>query len=109
MGGHVRSVELGGQELPPGIDYNLCSDPEATVAVLGAGFATTLVTADVTLSTGWAGRPGAARSAGPLARAIAAMTRQWTPVQRRTLRRLGRARSRATSRRSSTIRSQCRR
>jgi inosine-uridine nucleoside N-ribohydrolase len=84
MGGHVRSVKLGGRELPHGIDYNLCSDPEATVAVLGAGFRTTLVTADVTLAT-WMGPDDLARldAAGPLARAIAAMTRQWTPVQRR--------------------------
>jgi purine nucleosidase len=84
MGGHVRSVKLGGSELPPGIDYNLCSDPEATVAVLGAGFATTLVTADVTLET-WMGPGDLTRldAAGPLARAIAAMTRQWTPVQRK--------------------------
>ena len=84
MGGHVRSVKLGGKELPYGIDYNLCSDPEATVAVLGAGFRTTLVTADVTLST-WMAPADLARleAAGPLARAVGAMTRQWTPVQRR--------------------------
>ncbi len=84
MGGHVRSVKLGGAELPHGIDYNLCSDPEATMAVLGAGFRTTLVTADVTLST-WMGPADLTRleAAGPLARAIGAMTRLWTPVQRR--------------------------
>lgn len=84
MGGHVRSVKLGGNELPHGIDYNLCSDPEATVAVLGAGFRTTLVTADVTLET-WMGPADLARldAAGPLARAIGAMTRQWTTVQKK--------------------------
>jgi purine nucleosidase len=84
MGGHVRSVRLGGKELPHGIDYNLCSDPEATVAVLGAGFATTLVTADVTLQT-WMGPADLARleGAGRLARAIGAMTRQWTAVQKK--------------------------
>jgi purine nucleosidase len=84
MGGHVRSVRLGGSELPPGIDYNLCSDPEATVAVLGAGFRTTLVTADVTLQT-WMGPADVARmeAGGPLARAIAPMVRVWTGVQRR--------------------------
>lgn len=84
MGGHVRSVKLGGNELPYGIDYNLCSDPEATVCVLGAGFETTLVTADVTLST-WMGPADLARldAGGPVARAIAAMTRQWTPVQKK--------------------------
>ncbi|MFN0251363.1 MAG: nucleoside hydrolase [Kofleriaceae bacterium] len=84
MGGHVRSVKLGDRELRHGVDYNLCSDPEATVTVLGAGFATTLVTADVTLAT-WMGPADLARleSAGPLARAIGAMTRHWTTVQKK--------------------------
>jgi purine nucleosidase len=84
MGGHVRSVRLGDKELPHGIDYNLCSDPEATVAVLGAGFRTTLVTADVTLQT-WMGPADLARleGAGPVARAIGVMTRQWTSVQKK--------------------------
>ena len=84
MGGHVRSVRLGAKELPHGIDYNLCSDPEATVAVLGAGFRTTLVTADVTLQT-WMGPADLARieAGGPLARAIGAMLRQWTGVQKK--------------------------
>ena len=84
MGGHVRSVRLGDKELPHGIDYNLCSDPEATVAVLGAGFRTTLVTADVTLQT-WMGPADLARieAGGPLARAIGVILRQWTGVQKK--------------------------
>jgi len=84
MGGHVRSVKLGETELPYGIDYNLCSDPEATMSVLGAGFRTTLVTADVTLAT-WMGPADLASldTGGPIARAIAAMTRQWAPVQKK--------------------------
>lgn len=84
MGGHVRSVKLGTKELPHGIDYNLCSDPEATVAVLGAGFRTTLVTADVTLQT-WMGPADLARieAGGPVARAIGAMLRTWTGVQKK--------------------------
>lgn len=84
MGGHVRSVRLGGKELPHGIDYNLCADPEATVGVLGAGFRTTLVTADVTLQT-WMGPADLERlEAGrALARAIGAMTRMWTGVQKK--------------------------
>jgi purine nucleosidase len=84
MGGHVRSVRLGGRELGHGIDYNLCSDPEATVAVLGAGFDTTLVTADVTLQT-WMGGRDLARleSAGrPFPSALAGMLRTWTGVQK---------------------------
>ncbi len=84
MGGHVRSVRLGDKELPHGIDYNLCSDPEASVAVLGAGFNATLVTADVTLQT-WMGPADLARieAGGPLARAIGVMLRQWTGVQKK--------------------------
>lgn len=85
MGGHVRSVRLGDRELPHGIDYNLCSDPEATVAVLGAGFATTLVTADVTLRT-WMG-PGDVerleRAPGTLARALGGMLRVWGGAQKK--------------------------
>ena len=30
MGGHVREVRIGSYVCAPGIDYNLCSDPEAT-------------------------------------------------------------------------------
>ena len=40
MGGHVREARIGDLLCRPGIDYNLCSDPEATVTVLGAGFRT---------------------------------------------------------------------
>jgi purine nucleosidase len=85
MGGHVRRVRLGDRELPPGIDYNLCSDPEASVAVLGAGFATTLVTADVTLRT-WMGPADVARleaAPGALARALGAMLRVWSGAQKK--------------------------
>jgi purine nucleosidase len=84
MGGHIRRVAIGGFVCAPGIDYNLCCDPEATCAVLGAGFATTLVTADVTLSTWLRERDLAALDAGgALARALAAQVRVWAPVQHR--------------------------
>jgi purine nucleosidase len=84
MGGHVRQVRIGKHVCAPGVDYNLCSDPEASVAVLGAGFRTTLVTADVTLAT-WLDTADVERlaQAGPLARALAAQIRIWAPVQRR--------------------------
>ena len=84
MGGHIRQAAMGGRIFPPGIDYNLCSDPEASVAVLGAGFRTTLVTADVTLQV-WL-RPDdveALDATGPLGRAVAAQIRVWDPVQRK--------------------------
>jgi purine nucleosidase len=84
MGGHLREVRIGAHVCAPGVDYNLCSDPEAAVAVLGAGFRTTLVTADVTLRT-WLRRAQLEElaRAGPLARALAALVRVWEPVQRR--------------------------
>jgi len=90
MGGHVRRVAIGDKVFAPGIDYNLCSDPEAAVAVLGAGFRTTLVTADVTLQT-WL-RPAdvdAIEASGPLGAALAAQVRLWDPVQRRLFTGLG--------------------
>lgn len=82
MGGHVRRVAIGRHVCEPGIDYNLCSDPEASCAVLGAGFRTTLVTADVTLAT-WLRDADVARldAAGPLARVLAHQIRLWKPVQ----------------------------
>lgn len=85
MGGHVRSVRLGERELPHGIDYNLCSDPEATMAVLGAGFRTTLVPADVTLRT-WMSPADVERleaAPGVFARALGEMLRVWSGAQKK--------------------------
>ncbi len=83
MGGHVREARIGELLCTPGIDYNLCSDAEASVAVLGAGFRTTLVPADVTLRT-WLRDADLARldAAGPVARILAEQVRVWRPVQR---------------------------
>jgi purine nucleosidase len=90
MGGHVREVRIGSFVCAPGIDYNLCSDPEASCAVLGAGFRTTLVTADVTLQT-WLREADLARldAGGPLARDLAAQVRIWAPVQQKLFTSLG--------------------
>lgn len=84
MGGHIRRVAIGERVCEPGIDYNLCSDPEASAMVLGAGFATRLVTADVTLET-WLRESDLARLAAaqrPAARALVPLIRLWTPWQR---------------------------
>lgn len=90
MGGHVRAAHLGSFVCPWGIDYNLCSDPEASMAVLGAGFRTTLVTADVTLETWLRGADLAAFETGnPLARELARQIRLWDPVQRRIFGEIG--------------------
>ena len=90
MGGHVREARIGDFVCPPGIDYNLCSDPEASMAVLGAGFRTTLVTADVTLAT-WLRERDLERlaAAGALPRELARQIRLWAPLQRRLFTDLG--------------------
>lgn len=90
MGGHIRQVAIGGYVCAPGIDYNLCSDPEASALVLGAGFRTTLITADVTLDT-WLRREEleALRAAGPLGGRLADQVDLWTPVQQRIFTGLG--------------------
>ena len=58
--------------------------------MLGAGFATRLVTADVTLQT-WLTRADLARldAAGALPRALAALVRIWTPWQEKIFSELG--------------------
>ena len=82
MGGHMGTVRIGNHVCSPGIDYNLCSDPEATVAVLGAGWPTTLVTANVTLRV-WLRDADidALAQAGPVARELARQVGFWKPVQ----------------------------
>jgi purine nucleosidase len=84
MGGHLREARIGEVVCAPGIDYNLCSDPEASVAVLGAGFRTTLVPAELTLRTWMSdGDLAGLDAGGPVARALADQVRLWRPVQRR--------------------------
>lgn len=91
MGGHIRHVEYGGHVFAPGVDYNLCSDPEASCVVLRSGIPIRLVTADVTLQTRL-GEADVARidAVGtPFHSALAAAVRIWTPVQRRLFGRAG--------------------
>jgi purine nucleosidase len=91
MGGHIRHVEYGGHEFAPGVDYNLCSDPEASWVVLRSGIPIRLVTADVTLQTRLREEDVARIEASdtPLHRALATAVRIWTPVQHRILGRSG--------------------
>jgi len=90
MGGHIREVKIGDFLCPYGVDYNLCSDPEASVAVLGAGFRITLVSADVTLQT-WLRETelAAIAATGPLGAALVQQTELWSPVQRRIFTSIG--------------------
>jgi purine nucleosidase len=85
MGGHIRSVAYGGHEFAPGVDYNLCSDPHASLVALRAGMPVRLVTADVTLQTWLEAADVAALDARgtPFHRALARSIRIWTPVQNR--------------------------
>jgi purine nucleosidase len=91
MGGHLRKVEYEGHVFSPGVDYNLCSDPHASLVVLRSGIPTTLVTADVTLRV-WLRGADLARiegAGGPLRAALARAIRIWTPLQNQVFRRMG--------------------
>ncbi|HZR82263.1 MAG TPA: nucleoside hydrolase [Candidatus Binatia bacterium] len=84
MGGHVRDVAYGGCSFPHGVDYNLCSDAAASLAVLRSDLPIRLVTADVTLCT-WITPADVDRLAahgGALQAALARAVRAWTPVMR---------------------------
>jgi purine nucleosidase len=87
MGGHLREVSYRGRVFPFGVDYNLCSDPHASLVVLRSGVPIRLVTADVTLRS-WLRETDVReleKSGSPLNAALARATRLWTPVQRRLL------------------------
>ncbi|MCP3986958.1 MAG: hypothetical protein GY723_21430, partial [bacterium] len=91
MGGHIRDVRIGTHSCKPGIDYNLCSDPEASVMVLGAGFRVRLISADVTLQT-WMREEDLLRLAersGPVPRVLVDQVRRWTPIQHKIFTGLG--------------------
>jgi purine nucleosidase len=87
MGGHLRRVSYRGRTFPFGVDYNLCSDPHASLLVLRSGMPIRLVTADVTLQT-WLRESDVQaleKSGDPLRGALARAVRLWTPVQRELL------------------------
>lgn len=83
MGGHLRPIRFGERQFPFGVDYNICSDPDAAARVLAAGIPTRLVTADVTLRT-WLTCEDRERLGTSRNPAVAAALRAldlWTPVQ----------------------------
>jgi purine nucleosidase len=85
MGGHIRRASYGGHTFEPGVDYNLCSDPHASLVALRAGIPTRLVTADVTLQT-WLREADLARLeavGSALHDWLARSIRLWTPTQKR--------------------------
>lgn len=84
MGGHLREAAYGGATFPPGIDYNLCSDPAASLAVLRAGLPTRLIPVDVTLRV-WLSPDDLGRieaTGAPLHLALGRAVRAWSPIQR---------------------------
>jgi len=91
MGGHVRGIRYHDFVFQPGVDYNLCSDPEASLRVLRTDVPTRLVTGDVTLQV-WLRPEDLARleaSRKPIHKALARSIRMWTPTQRRIFGSLG--------------------
>ena len=83
MGGHLRPIRFGDRMFPFGVDYNICSDPEASTRVLASGIPTRLVTADVTLRT-WLSRDDRKRlgaSSHPAVEATLRALDLWSPVQ----------------------------
>ncbi len=83
MGGHIRRIEYGGFSFPFGIDYNLCSDRDASVHALRADVPTRLVTGDVTLQTWLREEDLVALEASrhPLLSALTRAIRVWAPIQ----------------------------
>jgi purine nucleosidase len=91
MGGWLRGPVIGGNTLPPAVDYNLCSDAVAAERVLTAGIPTRLVSADATVQV-WLSRAdaaGLARAGTPLQAALARAIDVWAPVQQRLFAGLG--------------------
>lgn len=91
MGGWLRGAVVGGNPLPPSVDYNLCADAVAAQRVLAAGIPTRLVAADATVQV-WltnADVAGLERAGSPLQRALARAVRIWAPLQRRLFAGLG--------------------
>ena len=83
MGGHFGEVRVGDRVLDVGVDYNLVQDPEATMAVLGAGFALRMIPSDITMQT-WLRAVDVVRledRGGSMGGLLADLVRRWTPVQ----------------------------
>lgn len=86
MGGHFHDITYQGTVLPEGIDYNLCSDPAAAVAVFSHPQIKNivLVPADVTLQT-FLTKSHLDRlrtSKHPFVQTLVKDIEQWTPKQR---------------------------
>jgi inosine-uridine nucleoside N-ribohydrolase len=91
MGGWLRGAVIGGNTLPPAVDYNLCSDAVAAERVLSAGIPIRLVSADATVQVWLTGADvvGLERAGSPLHAALARAIGIWAPLQQRLFAGLG--------------------
>ncbi len=82
MGGHVRTAIYADTTIGPGIDYNLCIDPAASITTLTSGARITLIPCEITLQT-WLTQDDAAKLAesGTLGQALATSIQAWAPIQ----------------------------
>lgn len=83
MGGHIRTTVYADTTIGPGIDYNLCIDPAASMTTLTSGATITLIPCEVTLQT-WLTFADADRIAlsGPVGQALRTCVQAWAPIQR---------------------------
>jgi purine nucleosidase len=91
MGGFFHRCELGGQVIPPSVDYNLNADPEAAVRVLSSPIPTSYVPGDVTMRTGLleSHLRRMEKDDDALVQALSRLVRIWTPVMAGVFRRAG--------------------
>ena len=82
MGGHVRTAIYADTTIGPGIDYNLCIDPAASITTLTSGARITLIPCEITLQT-WLTQDDAAKLAesGTLGQVLATSIQAWAPIQ----------------------------
>ena len=82
MGGQIRTTVYADTTIGPGIDYNLCIDPAASMTTLTSGATITLIPCEVTLQT-WLTFADTDRIAlsGPMGQALQTCVQAWAPIQ----------------------------
>ena len=83
MGGQIRPTVYADTTIGPGIDYNLCIDPAASMTTLRSGANITLIPCEVTLQT-WLTFDDIDQisQSGPLGRALRTSVEAWAPIQK---------------------------
>ena len=82
MGGQIRPTVYADTTIGPGIDYNLCIDPAASMTALTSGATITLIPCEVTLQT-WLTFADAdlLGTTGPVGQALQTCVQAWAPIQ----------------------------